>query len=338
MSFDLGFTTDQTTITDLFNSFFSNESRPEVARAAEPLGFDADLWQKTLALGVAGMAVPEANGGGGASLSDAVIVAEAVGAALAPVPIVEHMVAARTHPITDLVEGAALGTIALTPAADGRWSFVPAGAVADIVIGVDGGDIVAVRSTAPGVAPRNHACQPLAHRSSRDGDRTVIGDASSFERVVAEWKTLTASTLVGIAQRSLDMGVQYVKERHQFGVPVGSFQAVQHGLADIPGLIDGSRILAHKAAWASQPDVAQTIEPEFNEYTDFSVVASMAFLFAGEAAVHATDRSLHFHGGYGFSEEYDIQMYYRRARGWRLIAGDPRNEYVALADKMFGDN
>ena len=64
----------------------------------------------------------------------------------------------------------------------------------------------------------------------------------------------------------------------------------------------------------------------------------MVFLFAGEAAVHATDRSLHFHGGYGFSEEYDIQMYYRRARGWRLIAGDPRNEYVALADKMFGDN
>ena len=336
MAFDLGFTADQTTIADLFNGFFANESPAEVARAAEPLGFNADLWQKALALGVAGMAVPEQHGGGGASLGDAVIVAEAVGASIAPIPIVEHIIAARAHPVADLVEGNIIGTVALTPAVDGKWSYVPAGAIADIVIGVDGIDIVAVRSQSPGVAPRNHACQPLAHRSSREGDRVVIGDAASFEHVVSEWKTLTAAALVGIAQRSLDIAVQYVKERHQFGVPVGSFQAVQHGLADLPGLIDGSRILTHKAAWASQPGVEQVIEPEFNEYTDFSTVSSMAFLFAGETAVHATDRSLHFHGGYGFSEEYDIQMYYRRARGWRLIAGDPRNEYVALADKMFG--
>ena len=52
----------------------------------------------------------------------------------------------------------------------------------------------------------------------------------------------------------------------------------------------------------------------------------MAFLFAADVAAHATDRSLHFHGGYGFAEEYDIQLFYRRARGWALVLGDPGRE------------
>ena len=63
-------------------------------------------------------------------------------------------------------------------------------------------------------------------------------------------RSLTAGALVGIAAPALDIGVEYVMARHQFGVPIGSFQAVQHGLADLPGLIDGARLLAHKAAWA----------------------------------------------------------------------------------------
>jgi alkylation response protein AidB-like acyl-CoA dehydrogenase len=62
----------------------------------------------------------------------------------------------------------------------------------------------------------------------------------------------------------------------------------------------------------------------------------MAFLFASEASALATDRSLHAHGGYGYAEEYDIQLYFRRARGWSLIAGDPARECLHLADALFG--
>jgi alkylation response protein AidB-like acyl-CoA dehydrogenase len=61
----------------------------------------------------------------------------------------------------------------------------------------------------------------------------------------------------------------------------------------------------------------------------------MSFLFTADAAAMATDRSLHYHGGYGYSEEYDIQMYYRRARGWALVLDDPGREAVRLSHRLF---
>jgi alkylation response protein AidB-like acyl-CoA dehydrogenase len=339
MSVDLGLSSDQQAIQELFDGFFAKEAPPSVAREAEPLGHDAELWAKVVELGAPGMGVAESAGGGGASLADLVVVAEAYGRAIAPVPLVEQMVAARAWPVADVVAGEVIATIALSPAdVDGVWRLVPAGAVADVVIGVDGEDLVAVRSVAPGSGPLNHASAPLADRSARDGDRIVLGPASSFAPVFDEWKVLTAAALVGVAEQAMRTGVQYVMEREQFGVPVGSFQAVQHGLADLPVLVDGARMLAHKAAWAAGLDEHDggVIDVDGNDYTDAGVLASMAFVFAGDAAAVATDRSLHYHGGYGFAEEYDIQLYYRRARGWRLIAGDPAKECLTLADRLFG--
>jgi alkylation response protein AidB-like acyl-CoA dehydrogenase len=62
----------------------------------------------------------------------------------------------------------------------------------------------------------------------------------------------------------------------------------------------------------------------------------MAFLFCGELAQTSATRSLHYHGGYGFSMEYDIQMYFRRSKGWMLALDDPAREYQALAERMYG--
>lgn len=338
MSFDLGLSDDQESIRELFDGFFAKESPPPVVRDAEPLGFAADLWAGLCAVGAPGMGSPEAIGGGGAGLGDLVVVAEAVGRAIAPVPLVDHLVATRLLGASDLVAGASIGAVALTPAdGDGRWPLVPAGAVADVVVGVDGDELVAVWSAPPGAGPVNHGCQPLADRSARAGERAVLGPASGFAAARDEWRILTAAALVGLADRALELGVAYVKERHQFGVPIGSFQAVQHGLADLPGMIDGSRMLTHKAAWAAGlGDVGGLIDLDHNDYTDRAALAAMAFVFAGDTAVLATDRSLHYHGGYGFAEEYDIQLFYRRARGWRLVAGGPRDELRALADHLFG--
>lgn len=339
MSVDLGLTSDQEAIQELFDGFFVKEAPPAVARAAEPLGFDRSLWDRVVELGAPGMGVAEVEGGGGASLADLVVVAESVGRAIAPVPLVEHMVASRAWPQPDLVDGSAIATLSLRPArADGVWSIVPNGAVADVVLGVDGDELVAVRSAAPGTGPRNHGCQPLADRSARHGERTVLGPASAFAAVLDEWKVLTAAALVGVAEQAMRMGVAYVMDREQFGVPVGSFQAVQHGLADLPVLVDGARMLTHKAAWAAGLDDHEggLVDLGLNDYTDLGTLASMAFHFAGDAAVTSTDRSLHYHGGYGFAEEYDIQLYYRRARGWRLVAGDPDAELLSLADRLVG--
>ncbi len=333
---DLRLSDDQNAIQEVFSGFFTKEAPPTVARAAEPLGFDAGLWNRLLETGAPGMGVAEASGGGGASLEDLVVVAEELGRAIAPVPLVEHMVAARAYPAPDVVSGETIATVALHPAGpDGVWRLVPAGAVAGVVLGVDGDDLVAVRSPAPGAGPRNHAAAPLADRSARSGEREVLGTAADFAKVVAEWQVLTAGALVGIAAQALDIALEYVMSRIQFGVPIGSFQAVQQGLADLPIQIDGGRLLTHKAAWAASYDGPAVVDPGDCEITDFVTLAAMAFVFTTEAAALATDRSLHYHGGYGFAEEYDIQLFYRRARGWALVYDDPSREAQRLSYRLF---
>jgi alkylation response protein AidB-like acyl-CoA dehydrogenase len=312
-------------VEELFSTFFTKESPPAIARAAEPLGFDRALWERLAATGAPGMAID------GASLGEMAVAAEQLGRAIAPVPLVEHLVASRAHPLATIRDGSSLATIALRPAIGGVWRLVPAGAVADVVVGVDGDDLVAVSGVPPGTGPRNHAGAPLADRRT-EGERTVLGPASGFETVRAEWQTLTAAALVGIAAEALELAVEYVKSRHQFGVPIGSFQAVQHGLADLPGLIDGARFLVHEAAWAT----GAAVDVDDLRIEDPRALASMAFVFAADVAALATERSLHYHGGYGFSAEYDIQLYHRRGRGWALVLGDPRAEALRLADLLFG--
>ena len=187
-------------------------------------------------------------------------------------------------------------------------------------------------------APANHASAPIADRSSRDGERIVLGPAAAHGLAADEWRLLTAAALVGIAQRALEIGIEYSLERMAFGRPIGSFQSVQHGLADLPALIDGGRFLAHKAAWARDAgliDGAGITDIDNGIITEVGPLASMAFLQAADAAAVATDKSLHYHGGYGFSLEYDIQLYFRRARGWANILGDPARERLRLAELLW---
>ena len=140
----------------------------------------------------------------------------------------------------------------------------------------------------------------------------------------ADWQVVMASAMVGIASAALTIAVAYVKDRRQFGVPIGSFQSVQHKLADVATLVDGGRLLVSEAAWAGDDGAANA-----------AALASMAFLFSSRTAQEAAGAALHFHGGYGFMLEYDIQLYYRRAKAWALVAGDPRREQRRLADLLF---
>jgi alkylation response protein AidB-like acyl-CoA dehydrogenase len=332
---ELGLSEDQQAIREVFAAFFTKQSPIEVARAAEPAGFDAALWQRLLETGAPGMAAPESAGGGGAGLSELIVAAEQFGRSIAPLPFVEHAVAARAHPADDLVSGETIATLALAPARDGVWSLVPAGSVAEVVLGLDGDEFVAVRSAAPGVSPRNFADSPLADRSTA-GERTVLGGRAEFDRAVAEWKTVTAAALLGIARASLDLALVYVNERYQFGVPIGSFQAVQHQLADASIAIEGASLLVGKAAWAGDRAEPGVVDVDDNDITEFGALASMAYLYLYETASLATDKALHVHGGYGYAEEYDIQLFYRRARGWSLVLGDPAREARRLADQLFG--
>src|SRR5215510_15380720 len=167
MRLDLG--EDQRALDEVFAAFFRRESPVAVVRGAEPLGFDPALWAQFAELGGPGMGAPESVGGGGAGLGDLAVVADQLGQAIAPVPLIEHTVASRVLARfdaldDDLVSGASLATLALRPATTDGWRLVPGGAVADVVVGIVGDDLVASRDTAPGTAPRNHAAMPIADR------------------------------------------------------------------------------------------------------------------------------------------------------------------------------
>jgi alkylation response protein AidB-like acyl-CoA dehydrogenase len=342
---DLSDSEEQSTLRKHLATFFARESSPERVRASEPLGYDPRLWAEMVAMGLPTMAVPEVLGGGGASTQDLTLAAEEFGRRIAAAPFVETAVAndqlARLvqmepdGPASELLASALEGNIisvAIRPARSGVARLAPAGAIADTLIAFDGDELVAVQlevgPSAPAVPPLNLGSSPVADCRTDGRNRAVLtnGDVarSMHHHVVAEWQILTASALVGLASTALELAVDYVKQRRAFGVTIGWFQSVQHRLADDATETDGARLLAYEAAWA-------TDEKQANART----LASMAFLFASQTAFKTAGDSLHFHGGYGYTLEYDIQLYFRRAKAWALAAGDPRREFQHLATLLF---
>ena len=331
---------DQEAVGEAFGELFAREATGEAVRSAEAgCGFDRGLWDRLASAGALGMAAPVADGGGGASLVDLAVVVYEWGRRIAPVPLVEHAVSTRLLCTSTgrnvprnlreaAVSGELIATLAVRPlAADGNARLVPAGAVADVVAGFREGALVLGRSEPPGANRPNTAGLPLADRDLSDAEILAAGEAASraWNFALTEWKALMAVAYAGLAGEVLAMGVAYVKQRHQFGVPVGSFQAVQHGLADAATRAEGARLLAFRAACAVDAGQAGGAR-----------LASMALLFGAESARFASDRVLQYHGGYGYSAEYDVQLYYRRAAAWLLQLGEPAAEMARLAEADLG--
>jgi alkylation response protein AidB-like acyl-CoA dehydrogenase len=146
-----------------------------------------------------------------------------------------------------------------------------------------------------------------------------------FAEALDEVRVLRAAALVGLAAEAVEIGAQYATVREAFGQPIAMYQAVAHPFADTLAALDGARLLVGKTCWAVD-----------SGHADAPALAAMAFVFAAETAYQAANHSLHVHGGYGFMEEYDIQLYYRRAKAWAAAFADPRRELLTVADRRFG--
>jgi len=335
---DLRLSGEQTQLVDAFASLYAKHSTPELVRAAEKVGFDPGLWERLGELGVVPMAVAEPAGGWGATFLDLALVAEQQGRVVAPVPAIEAQVAARllervgdpgSGALADALSGDRLVTFAPRAARNGSAELVPAGSIADDAIVLVGDDLVVVPLDGRRTAVENLGSMPLADVELAATPTALASGAAAHalhDLAVDEWMGLTAAALVGIAARALEIGVTYVLERKAWGVPIGSFQAVAHRLADSATAVDGARLLAYEAAWAVDEEPTRAAE-----------LAAMAFSFAYETARDTTYRSLHFHGGYGFMMEYDIQLYYRRARAWANVLANPEDGYLRVADRRYGE-
>jgi alkylation response protein AidB-like acyl-CoA dehydrogenase len=324
---ELALDQDQLALADVVGTLLQKHSSPERVRAAEADGFDEALWQALAELGLPGVAV----GDDAASTVDLIVIAEAAGRALATVPLAESIVAAillygRHDTGTAVGLGAQIAVFSPVVARRGVARLVPGAGAASFVVAFDGerlllADCAGARRPAATLASLAFADVSLA-------DATVIAEgaeaAALYEDAMTRWRCLTAGIEVGIAAASLDLGVDYVKTRYQFGVPIASFQAVQHGLADAVTATDGARLLTYEAAAAIDAGSARAQQ-----------LALMAYLFAAETAHATAGASLHYHGGYGYMLEYDVQLYFRRAKTLQLLAGDPDEVLDDLAGALF---
>ncbi|MSO79352.1 MAG: acyl-CoA dehydrogenase [Acidimicrobiia bacterium] len=337
---DFSLSDDQETLRATFASFFERESPIDRVRSAEPLGFDEKLWQQLVSTGVPTMGLPPDRGGDGAGLVELALVAEQAGYRLAPVPLVPVVTAARLlarcgNATTEWLAAIAAGTrrvaLAVHPARAGEAQLVPGGAVADGIVGFVENHLVLATRSEPASGPRNIGSEPLTWWDPGDPHESLLEVASgaparaSFDDACREWRLLSAATLVGMAQAALDLAVQYAKDRVAFGVPIGTFQAIAHPLVDVAGAVQGARHLAWKAAWLADHEPEQA-----------PAEMEMAYLHSCRAAQQATAVGIHTQGGFGFTLESDMQLYFRRAKSAALLAGDPRARLAAIADHLYG--
>jgi hypothetical protein len=332
---DLTPTPEQAARCDRLSSLLSDSCGPDLVRSSEPLGFDPDLWKQAVAIG---LLEPLRDDDG---LVTAVLAAEILGASLAPIPFAEVAVALDVLRWADTAAAANLAarsggggdilTVALWPPGRHGRIVVPAGAVADVVLSPVGDDWVALAPTAGMVEVLpNLGCAPigLLDREAFAASPLVLTGGASrvLQWAQAEWSVLTAASLVGLAARAVELGCDYARQRQAFGSPIGAFQGVAHPLASVATAVDGARLLAWKAAWAAAAEPAE-----------FPTLAAMAFGFATETARNATTTSLRVHGGNGYTKRWDIELFYRRAMAWPLVAGDPRRTLRQVGDLLYGE-
>jgi len=312
-----GFTTDQLALRDGVREAL--RTRDE----AKPLS-GPEVWERLAGVGLLGALVPEADGGLGLDELDVLLCLEESGRAAVPVPLVETaVVAARLLAGTGHAARLAGGGWRVTAALDGSGLAPWADAADAVLAGGPGGPVRLSEPVAGEPVGAVDPHRPLG-RVSPDAGTVVCGDAATAAAAVRAGVLGTAAQLVGLADAALRMTVTYVGDRRQFGVPVGSFQAVQHQLADAAVALELARPLVYAAGWAHARG-----EPS----ADRDVAA--AKLRAGAAAGQVARAALQCHGGMGYTREYPLHRWLLRI--WALHAAwGPEGRHRALLAASLG--
>ena len=218
---------------------------------------------------------------------------------------------------------------------DGHKSFVLDGHTADLILTVartDGGlSLFAVPAGAAGLTrtelPALDQTRRLARCEFTATPARLIGApgeaAAILNRTLDVAAVALAAEQLGGAQRALDMAVAYAKVRHQFGRPIGSFQAIKHRCADLLLEVESLRSAVGYAAAAVAEDSSEV-----------PVVASLVKALASETYFHVAAENIQIHGGIGFTWEHDAHLYFKRAKASELFLGDASYHRERLATRI----
>ncbi|GLW12319.1 acyl-CoA dehydrogenase [Microtetraspora sp. NBRC 13810] len=321
--------------------------------------YDLDLW-RTLArdVGVAGLLVPESLGGAGASAREAAVVLEELGRAVAPVPFLGSAVLATSALLAAadasaeaaswvrrLAAGEVTAALAVPFSASpyretgdtvtaggdgalsGRVAAVAGASVADVLVVPAAGALYVVEAAHAGVeaAPSLDLTRQLATVTLWEAPAVrVAADLAGVRLALTAGAGLLAAEQLGVSDWCLDTTIAYVKERHQFARPVGSFQAIKHRLADLWFDVARARAAARAAAdaLATAKDVTE----------DAALPVAVAASWCSDVALHAAEEALQLHAGIGMTWEHPLHLYLKRAKSVQIALGTPGDHRAALAE------
>jgi alkylation response protein AidB-like acyl-CoA dehydrogenase len=329
---DFGLTDDQREIQRTARELLAERAKPERVREHAEAGTSDDaLWGELCELGWPGIAIDEQFGGQGLGQIELSILCEELGRVLAPVPFLPSVMAAaiiqqdgsaeqRERWLGGLASGETIG--ALGAVLDGTAELVIGAAQADVFVLIDSdgsgrlltreeAEITPVASVDP--------TRSTATLSAPDGAGEPIGDGGACAGLGRALVSVS-SELVGICDRALSMTVEYVKDRKQFGVPVGAYQAVSHRCAQMLLETEKARSTAAFAAWTADSDPEQLAE-----------AAAMAKACASTAGREVTASAIQAHGGIGFTWEADLHWLYKRAQLDAALLGGAKRHRARLA-------
>ncbi len=328
MNFD--FTDDQQAIKRTAHDLLASRFKPDTVRElAEAKRYEDSHWSELAELGWPGIFIDEEHGGQGLGTVELAILMEELGYSLAPVPFLSNAAAGLVlqHAGTDeqkskWLEGIAIGEARGTVGTlrNGVAELVPDADTAEVIVLIDG-DVGTVyeasecdiESLATIDSTRSYS------RVVPGGDGGVLGDSvtPATDRIAVA----VAAELVGIAQKGMEMAVEYARDRKQFERPIGAYQAVSHRCADMLAETESARSTVLWAAWAAEA------EPE-----TLSVASSMAKSLASDAGWSVTASSLQVHGGIAFTWEHDLHFFLKRAKVDGSLFGSARHHRDRVAD------
>jgi alkylation response protein AidB-like acyl-CoA dehydrogenase len=286
----------------------AKHATPAAVRAAmeSDRGYDESLWQLLCEqVGAAALVIPEELGGAGGELADAATVLQELGRTLVPSPLLgttlaELALLAAPDPDAETLEGLAagssIGALVLDP------DYVVNGDIADVVVASTDGRLSRwTRFSAQPVAtmdPTRRLARVQPEETLDLGDDPGIADTAAI---------LLAAEQVGVAERCLELTVEYAKSRVQFGRPIGSFQALKHRMADLYVAVAAARAVVADACADPTPANAAT-----------------ARLAATETLSTVAAEGIQLHGGIAITWEHDMHLYFKRAHGSAQLLDAPR--------------
>jgi alkylation response protein AidB-like acyl-CoA dehydrogenase len=310
-------TEDQGEIKRVAHELLSSRSPwPRVREHAESGRYDDGLWRELCELGWPGIAVSAAHGGQDLGMVELAALAEELGYACAAVPFagtasVAAALSAAGSPeqIDRLLPGLIAGE---TQAGVGPAGLLADGGGAQVLIVLDGDQARLVEGRAE---PLTTVDSTRSYGAVGDAGGERLGEGAG-DRI----RVVLAAEVLGLCQRALEMTLEYVKDRKQFGVPVGSFQAVSHRCAQMLLHTESVRSTVYFAAWAADAEAERLPE-----------AAALAAAAAVEAGREVTASAIQAHGGIGFTWEADVHWLYKRAQLDAAVLGGAKDHRVKLA-------